>query len=320
MKHKTSFSLVFVSRIVIALAILFVALPVVGAQSSKSASVVETAQGAFSAAASVPGVRFVHTATAANINGHYTYVDHPLTNDNPNAILLVTQNWNPGGVGGIYNDHPIGVWYSSSAKKWAVFNQDFAAMPTGAAFNVLIPATGADTFVHTATAANIAGNHTYIDHPFTNNNPNAIVLVTQNWNPGGVGNRPAGSWQCDEIVKIGGLPNTRPMSLAVDKAGFPIIAYQDNYWTGLGIKSFDWARPAAALGLQSGNCDLNNAWQCEGIDGPWTGAYSAIAVNPSSGLATIAYNYSEFVFDPSELRVAYQRFHQVFLPLVMKNQ
>ena len=128
------------------------------------------------------------------------------------------------------------------------------------------------------------------------------------------------SWQCDEIAKIGGLPNTRPMSLAVDKAGFPIIAYQDNYWTGFGIKSFDWARPAAALGLQSGNCDLNTAWQCEGIDGPWTGAYSAIAVNPSSGLATIAYNYSKFVFDPSELRVAYQRFHQVFLPLVTRNQ
>jgi hypothetical protein len=48
------------------------------------------------------------------------------------------------------------------------------------------------------------------------------------------------SWQCGEITKIGGLPNTRPMSLAVDKAGFPIIAYQDNYWTGYGIKSFDW--------------------------------------------------------------------------------
>jgi hypothetical protein len=128
------------------------------------------------------------------------------------------------------------------------------------------------------------------------------------------------SWQCEEITKTGSLPSARPVSLAVDKAGFPIIAYIDNYWTGIGMRRFDWARPAAALGLQSGNCDLNNAWQCEGIDGPWTGAYSAIAVNPSSGLATIAYNYSEFVFDPSELKVAYQRFHQVYLPLVTKNQ
>ncbi len=83
------------------------------------------------------------------------------------------------------NDHPIGVWYDGGANKWAVFNQDLAAMPVGADFNVLIPPTGADAFVHTATAANIAGHYTYIDHPLTNENPNAIVLVTQNWNPGG---------------------------------------------------------------------------------------------------------------------------------------
>jgi len=130
---------------------------------------------------------FVHTARAANIAGHYTYIDHPLTNENPNAMVLVTQNWNPGGSGDTYNDHTFGVWYSSGAKKWAVFNQDFAAMPAGAAFNVLIATTDSAAFVHTARAANIAGHYTYIDHPLTNENPNAIVLVTQNWNPGGVG-------------------------------------------------------------------------------------------------------------------------------------
>ena len=27
----------------------------------------------------------------------------------PNVILYVTQNWNPGGSGGTYNDDPIGV-------------------------------------------------------------------------------------------------------------------------------------------------------------------------------------------------------------------
>jgi hypothetical protein len=197
MKHRTSFSLVFVSRIVIALAILFVALPVVGARSPEPASVVET-RDLFSAAASVPGARFVHTATAANTSGNHTYIDHPLTNDNPDAIVLVTPNWNPGGVGSTYNDHPIGVYYSTGEKKWAVFNQDLASMPTGAAFNVLIPATGAEAFVHSATAANITSNWTTIDHPLTNGNPNAIVLVTQNWNPsGGSGtynNHPIGVW------------------------------------------------------------------------------------------------------------------------------
>ena len=138
MKHKTSFSLVFVSRIVIALTILFVALPSVGAQNAESASVVET-QDAFSAAASVPGARFVHTATAANITSNWTNIDHPLTNDNPNAIVLVTQNWNPGGVGDTYNNQPIGVWYNSIHGKWAIFNQDnTSSMPVGADFNVIV--------------------------------------------------------------------------------------------------------------------------------------------------------------------------------------
>ena len=81
---------------------------------------------------------FVHTATAANIAGNYTLIDHVLTNETPNAIVLVTQNWNPGGVSGIYNDHPIGVWYSNSAQKWSVFNQDIAGMPDGADFNVVV--------------------------------------------------------------------------------------------------------------------------------------------------------------------------------------
>jgi hypothetical protein len=221
MKHKTLFSLVFVSRIVIALAILFVALPVVGARSPESASSVET-RDLFSAAASVPGARFVHTATAANTSGNHTYIDHPLTNNNPNAIVLVTQNWNPGGVGNTYNNHPIGVYYSSGEQKWAVFNQDLASMPVGAAFNVLIPATGADAFVHTATAGNITANWTAIDHPLTNNNPNAIVLVTQNWNPGGsVGtynDHPIGVWYYSTIGKwaIFNQDNTSSMPTGAD--------------------------------------------------------------------------------------------------------
>ena len=127
------------------------------------------------------------------------------------------------------------------------------------------------------------------------------------------------SWQCDEIATMGTLPRTRDVSLAVDKAGLPIIAYSWYYGTPYSTRGFGRARPAAALGLQSGNCGPQDLWQCEGIQrGFSTGDYSAIAVHPS-GLATIAYSYANTVFD-SELRVAYQRFHQVYLPLAMKNQ
>jgi hypothetical protein len=221
MKRKSLFMPSLISRLVIALAILCVPLQVVGARSLDSIEKVET-EGLSSAAASVPGVRFVHTATPDNITSNWTTIDHPLTNNNPNAIVLVTQNWNPGGVGNKYNNHPIGVWYVSSAQKWAVFNQDIASMPVGAAFDILIPTTGADAFVHTATGINTVGNWTAIDHPLTNNNPDAIVLVTQNWNPGGTAgtynNQPIGVWYYSAIGKwaIFNQDNTSSMPIGAD--------------------------------------------------------------------------------------------------------
>ena len=84
------------------------------------------------------GAVFVHRATSENVSANSSYIDDPSTNGNPNAVLTVTQNWNPGGNGGTYNAHPIGVWYDASAKKWAIANEDRATMPEGAAFNVLV--------------------------------------------------------------------------------------------------------------------------------------------------------------------------------------
>ena len=82
------------------------------------------------------GTVYVHRATAENVSDNSTYLDNPLLNNNPNAVVSVTQNWNPGGGDGTYNDHPVGVWYDSSIERWAVFNQDRTAMPEGAAFNI----------------------------------------------------------------------------------------------------------------------------------------------------------------------------------------
>jgi hypothetical protein len=81
---------------------------------------------------------FVHHATPENISGNSTYLHGPPTDGNPNAVLVVTHNWNPGGSPGKYNDHPIGVWYDPNRSKWAIFNQDRAAMPVGADFNVAV--------------------------------------------------------------------------------------------------------------------------------------------------------------------------------------
>lgn len=81
---------------------------------------------------------FVHRATRDNIVRNSTYLDDPLANGDPDVILYVTQNWNPGGGPGTYNNHPIGVWYDARVERWAIFNQDLAAMPEGAAFSVVV--------------------------------------------------------------------------------------------------------------------------------------------------------------------------------------
>jgi len=143
---------------------------------------------------SSPGTQFLHVATTINTSGNATMLDHPLLNNQPNAIFFVTHNWNPGGVGGTYHEHNFGVYYV--ANRWRIFNQDLSTMQPGATFNIFIPTPGANVFVQKATADNISGNTTLIDHPQANNDPNAILLVTQNWNPeGGLGiynNHPIG--------------------------------------------------------------------------------------------------------------------------------
>ena len=81
---------------------------------------------------------FVHRAKPTNIEGNRTYLNNSLTNGDPNAVLSVTRNWNPGGREGVYNDHPVGVLYDKSVEKWAISNRDDASMPVGAAFNIAV--------------------------------------------------------------------------------------------------------------------------------------------------------------------------------------
>jgi len=82
--------------------------------------------------------RLLHRAELADTVGNATYLDDPLTNGRPGAVLSVTQNWNPGGGAGVFNDHPVGVFYDEDVDKWAIYNRDGAPMPAGAAFNVAV--------------------------------------------------------------------------------------------------------------------------------------------------------------------------------------
>jgi sortase A len=85
---------------------------------------------------------FVHHAEPGNTVGNGTYLNDPLTAGKPGAVLSVTQNWNPGGGRGVYNDHPVGVRYDDERGRWAIYNKDRSAMPDGAAFNVTVSEGG----------------------------------------------------------------------------------------------------------------------------------------------------------------------------------
>ena len=133
-------------------------------------------------------------------------------------------------------------------------------------------------------------------------------------------------WQCDEIESVGTGTHPQGVSLAVDGAGLPIIAYQNAAEGPQGTLKV--ARPVAALGQLVGNCGpvplIFYTWQCDTLLplGPHYNIhyrpadYVGIDLN-SAGLATIAYyGYSTNTGD-GNLQITYQRL-QVFLPLVLK--
>lgn len=84
---------------------------------------------------------FVHRADPSSISANSTYLQSPALDGEPDAVIFITQSWNPGGGAGAYNEHPVGVWYDSEREQWAIFNQDRAPMPEGVAFNVAISAS-----------------------------------------------------------------------------------------------------------------------------------------------------------------------------------
>lgn len=130
---------------------------------------------------------FAHTATDENSRGDYTYLDHRRINGDPNAVVLAEPSAaGRGGEGETAYSHNVGVWYEPERRRWAIFNQDLAAVPDGSAFGVVVPPAD-EGFVHRAELLNTVGNATYLDDPLLDGKPDAEVSVTQNWNPGGGG-------------------------------------------------------------------------------------------------------------------------------------
>lgn len=133
-----------------------------------------------------PTAVFQHTVPANNVDSFTMFVN-PLSNDKPNALVFVTFNGSLGGGPAPANPHPLAVFYDPVLAQWGVFNQDGRSLPGSAGFNVMVREADAETIVHQATAANTSGSQTTLDLAPANGDPAAIILVTPNWNPGGLG-------------------------------------------------------------------------------------------------------------------------------------
>jgi hypothetical protein len=141
--------------------------------------------------------------------GNVSIIDHQMLNDFPQALPQQTANWNPDGVGGIYNIHPVSLFYS--AARWRLREEDLLPFSASAAFNILAPGAGTGRHEHLNTAGNTNADLTTLNHPDLNGHADYIVLATRNPGTGTVSdvdsplgvNFAGGAWR---VERLDGLP------------------------------------------------------------------------------------------------------------------
>lgn len=132
----------------------------------------------------IAGDNPIHTNTTTNTFLNFSLFNEVFVPWVASTMVTLTHNWNPPEAEGsrVLLPHNLGVWFNGSV--WSVFNQDMASMPVNAKFNLRsFGYQGEGAFIHTATSANTSGSFTTIDNVDTNHQPNAILIVTPNWNP-----------------------------------------------------------------------------------------------------------------------------------------
>lgn len=116
-----------------------------------------------------------HTTTANNISGNLTTVDLPqdiYTYSRDNRFALIIKP-NPGQKSA--NPNPVGVWldiYNRFA--WCIYNENGKPMPTGVPFVYWLMPLG-DNVIRVSPGKD---GKCIIDHPLSNNNPNAKIYAT----------------------------------------------------------------------------------------------------------------------------------------------
>ena len=123
---------------------------------------------------------FRSQADSGNADFNVYYLDHPALNGINDARVLATPHRQ---ADTFSNQNPFGVWYSSSNFQWSVFNQNFASMPLGAAYNHFVPASGFGNFLHVNSGG--IEPETVLTNAAVAGQNDAVIVVTQNWNPAG---------------------------------------------------------------------------------------------------------------------------------------
>jgi hypothetical protein len=137
-----------------------------------------------------------HAASAANVSGFTTRLSATGLDDEPDRILLITRN-SVGAGGSIYDDtHPAGVFYFSlgGPGSWFISHLDSTAMGEGGGYNVYWQEPSANAYRHVASAGNITGNYTLLDHPLLNGHRCARPHVTQSAGRGVFNGHHVGVW------------------------------------------------------------------------------------------------------------------------------
>jgi len=142
---------------------------------------------------------FTHQSTAANTQGHVTYLNHKLTNGKASKVLILSKKY------GKYLTSPVGVWYTKG--KWAIYNEDRSKMPVGTYFHILALEPGEvntgiskhqgrafQTRVSDVSKKKFRSGHVhYINDGFTNKQQAALVFSTPVWK-GKYNVHPTGVW------------------------------------------------------------------------------------------------------------------------------
>lgn len=94
------------------------------------------------------GLHYVHTSGSeldASPSPNTTLLDHPLLNQHPYALVLVTPMRTESSQPLVPS--PVGVWYDFSLQRWGIYREDGARMPSSATFAVEVLADERQRFV-----------------------------------------------------------------------------------------------------------------------------------------------------------------------------